>query len=290
MATIVIASCWMFIVAKSATGAAMAGAMMGLAALTRTMALPLVALAALLLLRERRPRAALAFTAAALAVFAPYAIRNYSLNGAILPTRTGVNLLVSNSEYTQAVVPKYHADLLEDYAESLLVRDGIGSERGMTPSLERQQDVALTRHAWADMKRRPIELLSLRPKYAFYFLGPFLIPYQAPGDEAAIQLEPGGRARVTGYLPRPLWERAVYTLSVRARAGTRDIRPLSTAGTPPARGHPLVRGRHVRGCTFGVFPCDALPRADGLRAALLRRHRARRACEPMVARPPACRA
>ena len=70
---------------RPAAQAAIAGALMGLATLTRTMALPLVVLAALLLLRERRPRAALAFTAAALAVFAPYAIRNYSLNGAMLP-------------------------------------------------------------------------------------------------------------------------------------------------------------------------------------------------------------
>lgn len=170
MATLVIASCWMFIVAKTAT------------------------------------------QAAALAVFTPYAIRNYSLNGAILPTRTGVNLLVSNSEYTQALAPT-HADLLEEYAESLLVRDGLGSENGLTPALERQQDVALTRHAWADMRRRPIELLALRAKYAFYFLGPFLIPYQAPGDRPAVRLEGDGRASVTGHLPRPLWERAVYTAS-----------------------------------------------------------------------------
>ena len=213
MATLVIASCWRFVVARTGTESAMAGAMMGLTTLTRTMALPLVPLAALLLLSERRPRAALALAAAALAMFAPYAIRNYALNGAILPTRTGVNLLVSNSEYTQAMVPKYHADLLEEYAESLLVRDGIGSENGLTPALERRQDVALTRYAWADMRRRPIELLSLRAKYAFYFLGPFLIPYQAPGETPAIELEEGGRARVTGYLPRPLWERAVYTAS-----------------------------------------------------------------------------
>jgi 4-amino-4-deoxy-L-arabinose transferase-like glycosyltransferase len=213
MATLVIASSWMFIAAKTAAGAAMAGTMIGLAALTRTMALPLVALAALILLRERRPRAALALTAAALAVFAPYAVRNYSLNGAILPTRTGVNLLVSNSEYTQAVVPTHHADLLEGHAESLLVRDGIGSDNGLTPALERQQDVALRRYAWADMSRRPIELLSLRATYAFYFLGPFLIPYQAPGDEPAIELKEGGRVLITGYVPRPLWERAVYTAS-----------------------------------------------------------------------------
>jgi hypothetical protein len=213
MATLVIASCWTFVVAEAPAQAAMSGGVLGLATLTRTMALPLVPLAALLLLRERRPRDALAFTAAALAVFAPYAIRNYSQNGAMLPTRTGVNLLVSNSEYTQALVPTYHADLLEEYAESLLVRDGIGSEGGLTPSLERQQDIALTRHAWADMRRRPLQLFSLRAKYVFYFLAPFLVPGQSPGEAPAAKLEAGGRVRVTGFVPRPLWERAVYTLS-----------------------------------------------------------------------------
>ena len=212
MATLVIASCWMFVVAETPAQAAIAGAVLGLATLTRTMALPLVPLAAFLLFREHRPRAALAFTAAALVVFAPYAIRNYSQNGATLPTRTGVNLFVSNSEYTQALVPTYPADLLEEYAESLLVRDGIGSEHGLTPALERQQDIALTRHAWADMRRRPIELVSLRAKYIFYFLAPFLVPGQSPEAPAA-KLEAGGRVRVTGFVPRPVWERAVYTLS-----------------------------------------------------------------------------
>src|SRR5207245_2533569 len=81
MATLVLASCWMFVVAATPAQTAMAGAVLGLATLTRTMALPLVPLAAFLLVRERRPRAALAFAAAALTVFAPYALRNYSLNG-----------------------------------------------------------------------------------------------------------------------------------------------------------------------------------------------------------------
>ena len=213
MATLVIASCWMFVVAETPAQAAMAGAVLGLATLTRTMALPLVPLAAWLLLREHRPRAAFAFAAAALVVFAPYAIRNYSQNGLTLPTRTGVNLLVSNSEYTQALVPTYPADLLEEYAESLLVRDGIGSDNGLTPALERRQDIALMRHAWAGMRRRPIELVSLRAKYVFYFLAPFLVPGQSPGETPAAKLEAGGRVRVTGFVPRPLWERAVYTLS-----------------------------------------------------------------------------
>src|SRR5262245_1856519 len=103
MATLLVGFARTFVQARTTAGAAIAGVWIGAAALTRSMALPIIVLGSLALLTERRIRAAAAFMVTAIAVFAPFALRNFLHNGALLPTRTGLNLFVSNSVYTDAL-------------------------------------------------------------------------------------------------------------------------------------------------------------------------------------------
>lgn len=220
LGTLLVAFCWAFArsttTSRTTAGAARAGLWLGLAVLTRTMALPLVALASLAWAMQGRRREALALAATALAVFAPYAIRNYVLNGAVLPTRSGINLFVSTSEYTAALVPEHHPDLLVPYATALLAQNGYPIEAPASPALEQQADAILRRLAWANVVRHPVEQIWLRVKYAGYFFSPFLVPSRRdfPASEADVHLGAGGQVTITndGAL-QPWWIRASYTAS-----------------------------------------------------------------------------
>src|SRR5688572_14094447 len=70
--------------------AAVAGVMIGIAVLTRSMVLPVAALAmGILLMREQRRQAA-ALGLAAAVVIAPMVVRNYLVSGSLSVTRSGV--------------------------------------------------------------------------------------------------------------------------------------------------------------------------------------------------------
>ena len=215
-ATLLVAFCLAFVRSRSTSGAVVAGLLLGLSVLTRTMALPLVALATLVWVRAGRWREALALAVTALTVFAPFAIRNYGLNGAWLPTRSGINLFVSTSEYTAALVPEHHPDLLVPHAMAMLARSGMAAEPLASPRQERREDAMLTRLAWENVKRQPLDQLWLRVKYVGYFFSPFLVPgrREFPAAEADLHLGPGGRVTITndGRL-HPWWVRALYTAS-----------------------------------------------------------------------------
>jgi 4-amino-4-deoxy-L-arabinose transferase-like glycosyltransferase len=214
MGTLLVAFCWAFARSSTTPGAVRAGVWLGLAVLTRTMALPVVALASIVWAMQGRRREAIAMVATALAVFAPYAIRNYLLNGAVLPTRSGMNLFVSTSEYTAALVPEHHPDLLVPHAFAMLARNGIRGDAASSPVQERQEDAMLRRLAWENVKRHPLDQLWLRVKYVGYLFSPFLVPSRRdfPASEADVHLGPDGQVTITndGAL-QPRWIRALYT-------------------------------------------------------------------------------
>jgi len=213
MATLLVGFCRAFVRARTPAGAAMAGVWLGVATLTRAMALPIVIVASAVLLIERRRGAAAAFAAAALAVFTPYAARNDRLNGAFMPSRTGLNLFVSNSAYTNAIVPEYQADWLEPYAADTLVAHGIAVDEPASPTLEREQDRVLTQIAWQTIKSRPLENIIRRIHYAGYLFSPFIVPRQFATDGATVRVGDGGQVVIEGAALRPLRDRLIYTSS-----------------------------------------------------------------------------
>jgi hypothetical protein len=176
------------------------------------MAWPRIPAAAAIQWRNLGWRGAAALTLPALVVIAPYAIRNYALNGALVPTRSGINLFISNSEYTAKVVPDYGPDILEDYAMSVVASGGV-IPGPSSPALERKYDALWTRYALEEMRRHPWRTAGLRMRNVLYFFSPRLVPYHEPTAATTIQFGENGTFTVENSPPRPWVDQIVYAIS-----------------------------------------------------------------------------
>jgi Dolichyl-phosphate-mannose-protein mannosyltransferase len=201
-----------FVAATTPALAAGAGIWLGLTMLTRMMTLPLAALGGALLWRERGWRSAAAFTGTALLLVAPYVTRNIALGGGMLPTRSGVNLFIANCDYTPRILPDYGPDILEEYAASVL-RGRADVAAPSTPAQERTLDAAYTRLAVEHIAANPGQTLRLKVRNLGYFLSPFLVPRLDPAALVEFRAGSDGSFVVANGRPRPLVDRATYTLS-----------------------------------------------------------------------------
>ena len=200
-----------FTKAGTVRGAAGAGIWLGLTVLTRAMTLPLLPIGAALLWRKRHARSAAAFVAAAIVVVAPFALRNYRLNGWALPTRSGLNLFLSNCKYTATIQPDYGPDILEAYAfEALGTRLPPGNP---SPVRERAEDKAYTRLAVEQMIADPAGMLRLKLLNVWYFFSPTLVPLRDPNTDAVLHVDDQIHATIEGGRPRPIVDRLAYTAS-----------------------------------------------------------------------------
>jgi hypothetical protein len=212
MTTLLIAFAAEFVTATTPLRAARAGIWLGLAVLTRTMALPLIPLAAVIQSWNGARRSAAALTLTALLVIAPYAVRNYALNGSMLPTRSGLNLFLSNSPYTSSIFPGYGPDILGEYAWSVLE----GAARPPlpeSPALERQRDAEWTALALQEMRRHPLRTAGLKARNVLYFFSPRLVPYHEPTDATRILLGENGQFQVENSPPRRTTHQVIYAVS-----------------------------------------------------------------------------
>jgi hypothetical protein len=212
MTTLIIAFAAEFVTATTPGRAARAGIWLGLAVLTRTMALPLIPLAAAIHSWNGARRSAAALTLTALLVIAPYAVRNYALNGAVLPTRSGLNLFISNSAYTPSIFPDYGPDILLEYARSLL-DSSVRAAVPESPALERERDAAWTALAREEMRRHPLRTAGLKARNVLYFFSPRLVPYHEPSDTTRILLGENGQFRVENSPPRRTSHQVIYVVS-----------------------------------------------------------------------------
>ena len=159
--TIVIGFVLAFAASRDVRGAALAGAVLGLAVLTRSMMAPLVVLsAAILLARGRRPEA-LALTLAAMTAIGPMLMRNYSLTGSVSPTRSGINLYIGNSPHSASLLPTYDLDLLEPEAYERFVEARPGLDQDAA-SFDAAFDALLTRLAVRHMLADPPQTAARR--------------------------------------------------------------------------------------------------------------------------------
>lgn len=211
MSVFLIAFAYGIVTATNTTRATLAGLWLGLAILTRTEALPLVAVGAALLIISR-PGAALPFALAAAAVCSPLAIRNYSINGAILPTRSGVNLFISNSRYSAALLPTDSPDVLGAYVDSILALERPDLVGG-NADLERDIDDYLTTRTIKEVRQHPSRTLALKARNLLYFFSPRLVPARIMTSDTRVDLMDDGRAIVTNNPPRPVWDDVSYTVS-----------------------------------------------------------------------------
>jgi len=212
MTTLLIAFAAEFVTATTPLRAARAGIWLGLAVLTRTMALPLVPLAAAIQAWNGARRPAAALSLSALLVIAPYAVRNYTLNGSMLPTRSGLNLFISNSPYTASIFPGYGPDILLEYAWSVLESSQRPPEPE-SPALERTRDAEWTALALQEMKRHPLRTAGLKARNVLYFFSPRLVPYHEPTGTTRILLGENGRFTVENSPPRRTSHQVLYAVS-----------------------------------------------------------------------------
>ena len=212
MSTLLTAFAYSFARTARGAGAGVAGIWLGLAILMRTMALPLVALSAALLAGNGRRKAAVVLAATALAVASPLAVRNYSLNGSLLPTRSGVNLFIGNSQYSPGLLPDHSPDVLQVVASEIASRHGLAvSEFGIED--ERATNALFTRLAIDEWRRHPGQMLWLKVRNVGYFFWPRLIPAYVLTDDTTIALEPDGRFRIENSPRRPRIEEALHVSS-----------------------------------------------------------------------------
>ena len=209
---LLLASTYIFATARTTARTLAAGILIGLLAVARTMTLPFAALAAILMAADRRPARALALALTALLVASPFALRNYRLDGRWLPTRSGVNLFVGNSEYSSGLLPAYSPDILQPYADAIVASERPDLAAG-SPEQQAGKDDLLARRAWDEMRRHPGRTLWLKLRNVGYFFSPRLVPSRLLLPETRIHLETGGQFIVENSPPRPLVDEIVYTVS-----------------------------------------------------------------------------
>jgi len=214
LTTLLIAFACRFVTMRGIVDAAAVGGWLGHAILTRVVALPLLVIVPLIASTRSR-RAAIAMAGTALLVLAPWAVRNYSLNGEVMPARAGINLFIANSEYSSGVIADYGPDILLPYARSRLAAEGL-ADLPDTPRAEQQGDAAYRRLALAQIRRHPVDTLRLKIRNVFTFFSPVLVPHRDTSAATEIRLGEDGRSTVLYSIPRPLSHRIMYSLSYSA--------------------------------------------------------------------------
>ena len=200
-----------FVTGRTPARMAIAGVWLGLALVTRSATAPIAPLALALLAREHRWREAAALAVAAGALFAPAVIRSYAVDGAIVPTRSGLNLFVGNSRFAAQLLPVYDPDLLQDYAWALVERDRPDLNHDGAVD-EREADRDLAERAWRDMRREPLGTLARKAANVAYFFWPRLVPWRVRGDDTRLVIGPDDRIAVVDSHPRALVEELGYSI------------------------------------------------------------------------------
>lgn len=210
--TLLVAFALAFVRIRDGRTAAVAGAIVGVTVLSRSMVAPVIALAAVILLMRppRHHAAVLALTAAA--VMAPMVVRTYILSGSLVPTRSGVALYVGNSSHTAALLPTYELDLLEPEAHERFVRARPDIDID-DPRFASEFDAFLTREAIAHMTERPWRTIRQKVLNVAYQLSPFVTPFEIPGPATRLRTQGDVVLGVDGSVPRGRLEIAAHAVS-----------------------------------------------------------------------------
>ena len=208
LTTLLIAFAYAFTTARGAAGTAVAGLWLGLSILTRAALLPLFPLAGAVMVAGGRRREALGLLSA-LVVVAPFMLRNYALNGSLVPTRSGINLFVLNSEYV--LLPENSPDLLDRYAATIATREGL-DRVPPSPARDRMKNELFKRLAFAEMRRHPLHTLRLMARNLRYFFSPRLVPYHQRTHETRVVFGPDRTFRVEHSAPRLLSHQLAYSV------------------------------------------------------------------------------
>ncbi len=178
LTTLLIAFAYAFVRMADATGAATAGAWLGLAMLTRTTTVPLLVLAPAVLAARRAWLEAVVLGATALLIMSPLPLRIHAIDGGWWPTRSGVNLYIGNSPRTAALLPHDDPDLLQLDADRL-VHERLPNVDALPAAVsERTIDALLTREALGYMAADPARTIGQKIVNVAYLFSPRVVPYR----------------------------------------------------------------------------------------------------------------
>ena len=210
--TLLVAFALAFVRIRDLRSATMAGLMLGLTALTRSMVLPVFVLAAALLAVRRQSREAIALTLTTAVLVAPMAARNYALSGSPWPGRSGINLYIGNSPYTAALLPTYDLDLLEPeaYERFVRARPDVAPDN---PRFDAEFDAFLTRQAIAHMAGHPWTTIRQKMLNVVYLLSPRIAPFEISGTSTRVRIEGNTVAGVDDSVPRRRSEIAAHAVT-----------------------------------------------------------------------------
>lgn len=199
--TLLIAFTLTFVRIHDARSAAIAGLLLGITVLTRSMVLPLIVLLGAILFAVGQRSHATALVLCALAVIAPMAARNYAVSGSVTPTRSGINLYIGNSPHTADLLPDYDLDLLEPEGYERFVRAHPNVDQN-SPAFDAQFDAFLTRVAVQHMVEDPLRTIGQKLVNVAYLLSPRLAPYRISVGDTRVHIDDNGAAQVIGSVAR----------------------------------------------------------------------------------------
>jgi 4-amino-4-deoxy-L-arabinose transferase-like glycosyltransferase len=207
---LLIAFAFYFVTATRTSHVVMAGTVVGLAVATRMMVLPLVPMALVLLLKQRRVHHAVVLATTVSVLVTPLVIHNWLGYGSWTPTRSGINLYIGNSRFTSAMLPDYDVDLLEDQADHE-IRAHLPHLSASSPEYRRATNALLTKLAIESMSGRPMETLRQKALNVAYFYSPRLVPFYVAGPDTRA-VDNGGRVVVEHPHQRSMIEQLSYSL------------------------------------------------------------------------------
>jgi 4-amino-4-deoxy-L-arabinose transferase-like glycosyltransferase len=210
--TLLVAFALAFVRIRSLRSAALSGLLLGITVLTRSMVVPVVALAAAILVVRGQRAHAIALTLVAGVVIAPMIGRTYLLSGSPIPTRSGVNLYVGNSPHSAALLPTYDLDLLEVEAYERFTRARPDADPDR-PEFAAEFDAFLTQQAIAHMTERPWATLRQKMLNVAYLLSPRISPFETSGVATRVRLQGDAVVGVEGSVPRRWLEIAAHAVS-----------------------------------------------------------------------------
>lgn len=210
--TLVIAFALAFARIHDPRSAAMSGLILGVTVLTRSMVLPVVVLAAAILLLRGQRLHAVALTLAVLLVVAPMIARTYALSGSLTPTRNGVALYVGNSPHSAALLPTYDLDLLEPeaYERFTRARPDIADD---APSFDAVFDDFLTRAAVQHMAEDPARTIRQKLLNVAFLVSPWIVPLRISGRDTRLHVDDSGAVRVVDSVARSRSEIAAHAVT-----------------------------------------------------------------------------
>jgi len=174
------------------------GSLLGAIVLTRFSFLPIAIGAVLLILWRGGVWRALAATAAAAVLIAPWLLYNSATAGTLVPPRIGENLFVSTSEFARPIVPTRNVDLLLPLTDELVRGEMI--RRGHADYDLTAQDRLLCEWAIAFVRRHPAEAIAMKAKNLAYVFQPRLLPFYEMSGRATLV---DGRLEIPDQPRRP---------------------------------------------------------------------------------------